>query len=84
MPLLMLSSSSCTDLVTGSQTKVELLFVDRCKPDTSECAYDLPYAAAITFLGGPIKREALGNLWWLSNNPEVATFASGEWCWLPW
>ena len=32
-------------------------------------------AAAVRFLG--ISREALGNLWWLSNNPEIANFNTG-------
>ena len=32
-------------------------------------------AAAVRFLG--IQRGALGNLWWLSNNPEIANFQTG-------
>jgi len=32
-------------------------------------------AAAVRFLG--ISRGALGNLWWLSNNPEIANFQTG-------
>jgi len=32
-------------------------------------------AAAVRFLG--ISRGALGNLWWLSNNPEIANYQTG-------
>lgn len=33
--------------------------------------------AAISFLGGGITPEALGNLWWLSSNPSIANFSTG-------
>ena len=32
-------------------------------------------AAAVRFLG--ISREALGNLWWLSSNSDIANFKTG-------
>lgn len=35
-------------------------------------------AAAVRFLGGSITHESVGNLWFLSNNPEIANFQTGE------
>ena len=37
--------------------------------------HDWLQAAAVQFLG--ISRETLGNLWWLSSNPDVANFKTG-------
>ncbi|EIE20138.1 hypothetical protein COCSUDRAFT_57865 [Coccomyxa subellipsoidea C-169] len=33
--------------------------------------------AAVRFLGGSITHQSVGNLWFLSNNPEIANFQTG-------
>lgn len=35
-------------------------------------------AVAMAALGGGYSRQALGNLWFLSNDPALATFVGGE------